>query len=183
MKSATKIGRIYAEALFELAKSAGKIGECYDNLDELNNIYRNEKVFRDFFTSPTINRDQKIAIIHEIFEGSIETLVLNLLCILIRKHRETALDNINAAYRQYRDEDINRVYAEVVTAAKMDDEVVNRLKSELTEKLDKSVIIEEKLNEKIIGGMIVRIGDNVINSSILSKLRRLRRNFKTIDEQ
>ncbi|MCK5344007.1 MAG: F0F1 ATP synthase subunit delta, partial [Candidatus Heimdallarchaeota archaeon] len=72
MKSATKIGRIYAEALFELAKSSGKIGECYDNLDELNNIYRNEKDFRDFFTSPTIDRDQKIAIIHEIFEGSIE---------------------------------------------------------------------------------------------------------------
>ncbi len=183
MKSATKIGRIYAEALFELVKADGTIGECYDDLDELNNIYRNEKEFRDFFTSPTIDRDQKIAIIHEIFEGKINTLVLNLICILIRKHRETALENIYAAYRTYRDEDINRVYAEVVTAAKMDDEILTKLKSELTEKLQKNVFIEEKLNKKIIGGMIVRIGDNVINSSILNKLRKLRRHFKTFDTQ
>ncbi|MCD4656255.1 MAG: ATP synthase F1 subunit delta [Planctomycetes bacterium] len=183
MESASKIGRIYAEALFELAKTDGKIGECYDNLDELHKIYRNEKEFRDFFTSPTIDRDQKIMIVSEIFDGSVETLVLNLLCILIRKHRETALNNIYEAYMKYRDEDVNRVYAKVITAKKMKDEVLDRLKSELTEKLQKNVFIEEKLNEKIIGGMIVRIGDNVINSSIINKLRNLRQNFKTFESQ
>ena len=183
MDNSSQIGRVYAEALFELAKAGNKIGECYDNLEELNALYQNEKDFRDFFASPLIDFEQKVAIVREIFEDKLEKNVLNLLFILIKKHRETALNNIFVAFRKYRDEDINRVYAEVVTADEPNEETLAKIKRELSEKLNKDIIIEKRQNPKIIGGLIIKVGDKVIDASVINKLRRLRKSFKTFDSQ
>ncbi len=182
MQASTKIGRVYASALFELAKAAGKVGVCYEDLAEINELYKTSKDFRDFFTSPIIDRQQKTQIIIELFKDKIDELVLNLLGVLIKKNREAALDNIFLAFRNYKDEAENKVYAQTFTAKPLDVELRDKLIDELKTHLKKEVVLEERVDESLIGGIIVRVSDSVIDGSIRNKLRRLRRSFRLFYE-
>lgn len=174
LEISTKVGRIYANALYEIGKAQNITGEIYENLKQVTALYESNVEFRRFFTSPKIPRPQKTAAVKQMFEGKIHEIVLNLLLVLVKKSRESALDNIMAAFAQHRDEAEDRVHAYVRSAAPLTASAREKLLAVLKTHANE-IELHEKVDESLIGGMIIKVHDFVVDNTVRRHLRHLTR--------
>ncbi|MGE0431946.1 MAG: ATP synthase F1 subunit delta [Planctomycetota bacterium] len=173
MEQSRKVGRIYAGALFEIARETNRIGEIARELDELEKLYDENLEFRRFFTSPRIERKQKLSVVREMFKGKVSDTVLNLLSVLVVKGRETALDNVVDAFQRYRDEADDRVHVYVRSAKPLSDDQRKRI-SDMAMKHAKSIDMHETVDADLIGGVIIRMHDFLVDTTLRTRLRGLR---------
>jgi len=170
--------RVYAKALFDIGTETGSVGQIYDDLhavdDTLNAL---ESDLRTFFNLPQFRRAEKRRIINLAFEGKIGRPVLGLLNILVEKRRESLLDNVVDEFDHYRDLHENRVKARVVTARKLDDDLLDALRSALEQRTQKSVVLTEVVDPEVIGGLRVNVGDRVLDGTVRRSLQDMRRSL------
>lgn len=170
--------RVYAKALFDIGTETGSVGQIYDDLhavhDTLNAL---ESDLRTFFNLPQFRRAEKRRIINLAFEGKIGRPVLGLLNILVEKRREPLLDNVVDEFDQYRDLHENRVKARVVTARKLDDDLLDALRSALEQRTQKSVVLTEVVDPEVLGGLRVNVGDRVLDGTVRRSLQDMRRSL------
>lgn len=164
----------YAEALVELAKD-GKL--TYEKINfDLNLIketLNKSKDLNEFLTNPINSLENKKEIIDSIFSGEIDPLISNFLKVLIDKSRFDSFDEVVNAYNKALDDKNNISRVNVVSAVKMSNELTTKLKVKLEEKLRKNIILDLEVNSDIIAGLVIRIGDNVIDMSLKHKLEDL----------
>jgi F-type H+-transporting ATPase subunit delta len=170
--------RVYAKALFDIGLGEGSVGQIYDDLhavyDALNGI---DADLRTFFNLPQFRRDEKRRILSLAFEGKIGRPVLGLLHVLVEKRREPLLDNVVEEFDQYVDQHEERVQARVVTARKLDTELLAALQAALEQRTKKEVVLTETVDPEVIGGLRVNIGDRVLDGTMRRSLQDLRRSF------
>jgi F-type H+-transporting ATPase subunit delta len=170
--------RVYAEALFDIGIETGTIGQVYDDLhaayDALNGL---DADLRTFFNLPQFRRDDKRRIINLAFEGKVSRPVLGLLHVLVEKRREPLLDNVVEEFDRYRDQHEGRVRARVVTARKLDDDLLNALRSAIEQRTQKSVVLTETVDPEVLGGLRVNVGDRVLDGTLRRSLQDMRRSF------
>jgi F-type H+-transporting ATPase subunit delta len=170
--------RVYAQALFDIGLETGTVGQIYDDLhaayDALNGL---DADLLTFFNLPQFRRDDKRRIINLAFEGKVGRPVLGLLHILVEKRRETLLDNVVEEFDSYRDQHEGRVRARVVTARKLDDELLNALRSALEQRTQRSIDLTEVVDPEVLGGLRVNVGDRVVDGTIRRSLQDMRRSF------
>jgi F-type H+-transporting ATPase subunit delta len=170
--------RVYAKALIDIGLEEGSVGQIYDDLhavyDALNGI---DADLRTFFNLPQFRRDEKRRILSLAFEGKIGRPVLGLLHVLVEKRREPLLDNVVEEFDQYVDQHEERVQARVVTARKLDTELLAALQAALEQRTRKEVILTETVDPEVIGGLRVNIGDRVLDGTVRRSLQDLRRSF------
>lgn len=189
MPSATSetVGRIYAGALFQLARERGAVGAVFDALMALRDLYDDpaQPVFREAFTLPW-DRAHKHAMLDDLFgsQGAqpLPELLLNLLHVLVNKGREAALDNIAASFERYRDEAENRMHAGVTSAEPLTDDQRERLRATMAAATGKTMILDESVNPDLLGGMIIRLGDRLVDSSVRTRLKNLNRHLFAHEE-
>ena len=170
--------RVYAEALFDIGIESGTIGVVYDDLhaayDALNGL---DADLQTFFNLPQFRRDAKRRIISLAFEGKVCRPVLGLLHILVEKRREPLLDNVVEEFDTYRDQHEGRVRARVVSARKLDDDLLNELRAAIEQRTQKSVELTETVDPEVIGGLRVNVGDRVLDGTLRRSLQDMRRSF------
>jgi len=170
--------RVYAEALFDIGIETGTIGQVHDDLhaafDALNGL---DADLRTFFNLPQFRRDDKRRIINLAFEGKVGRPVLGLLHVLVEKRREPLLDNIVEEFDRYLDQHEGRVRARVTTARKLDDDLLDALRSAIEERTQKSVDLTETVDPEVIGGLRVNVGDRVLDGTLRRSLQDMRRSF------
>jgi F-type H+-transporting ATPase subunit delta len=172
--------RVYAKALFDIGMETGTVGQIYDELHAVHNALNGlDADLRTFFNLPQFRRDDKRRIINLAFEGKVGRPVLGLLNVLVEKRREALLDNIVEEFDRYRDQHEGRVRARVVTARKLDDELLSALRTALEERTQKSVDLTETVDPEVIGGLRVNVGDRVLDGTLRRSLQDMRRNFAT----
>ena len=170
--------RVYAQALFDIGLETATVGQIYDDLHAAYNALNGlDADLRTFFNLPQFRRDEKRRIISLAFEGKVCRPVLGLLHILIEKRREPLLDNVVEEFGRYRDQHEGRVRARVVTARKIDDELLNALRSAIEQRTHKSVDLTETVDPEVIGGLRVNVGDRVLDGTLRRSLQDMRRNF------
>lgn len=174
LDQSTKVGRIYANALFEIAREKGLIGTLFQQLQSLGELYESHSEFRRYFTSPKIDRAHKSDAVRKMFAGKVHELVLNLLLVLVKKGRESALNNIVRAFSQFRDEAEDRAHVYVRSAVPMDSAVRAKLLATLKRHVNE-IELHETTDESLIGGMIIKIHDFVVDTTIRKQLRLLQR--------
>jgi F-type H+-transporting ATPase subunit delta len=103
--------------------------------------------------------------------------VLGLLHVLVDKRRETLLDNVVEEFGRYRDQHEGRVRARVVTARKLDDELLSTLRSALEQRTQRSVDLTETVDPEVIGGLRVNVGDRVLDGTLRRSLQDMRRSL------
>jgi F-type H+-transporting ATPase subunit delta len=178
-----RVGRIYAQALYESAVAKDLLGRVTDDLAALDELFLQDDTFRAFFTSPRIDRNHKWATIKDALAGKVHDLVLNLVGTLIRKGRESALDNIFHAFEAFRDEAEDRSHVYVRTAKPLADDIRERLIESVRKGSGHDRIeLHEKVDPRLIGGMIVRADDFVVDNSVRSRLARMRRKLDPFAE-
>jgi len=172
------IAQRYSDALVEMAQD-GKLtyAKISADLETVKNILTQSKDLVEFLTNPTISVDDKKEIVNKVFSSEIDSLILNFIKVLVDKSRFDVFDEIFDAYNKSLD-DINKISRIQVTSAfEMSEDAKKKLKEKLEEKLKKNVVLDLDINTGIIAGLVIKIGDNVIDMSLKHKLEDLSKNI------
>lgn len=170
--------RVYAKALFDIGVETSSVGQISDDLHAVHNALNGlEPDLKTFFYLPRLRREDKRRIVSLAFEGKIGRQVLGLLHVLVDKRREPLLDNIVEEFDRYKDVNENRVQARVVTAKKLDDDLLDSLRSALAQRTRKDVVLTEVVDPEVLGGLRVNIGDRVLDGTVRRTLQDMRRSL------
>ena len=176
------IAQVYAKSLYELADDAGgreKIVELAEELDQICELARGDRTFREFLASPIINTKARGEAIRRIFHGRITDLALRFLLVLNNKARLRRLESISAAFDQLVHEALGRVEVDIYTPGPLGPEQLDTIKQRIQGALGKDPVLYSYTDAAMIGGVRLRIGDQLIDGSVASRLRRLRQHLLT----
>ncbi|MCB7130116.1 MAG: ATP synthase F1 subunit delta [Candidatus Brocadiales bacterium] len=165
----------YLQALFELAKSKGQLQEAANNLETVSRLFRENADLKKILLHPSVTRDEKARLVKSVFAPYISPLVRNFLLLIVSKRRESILSDLLEEYQAVADLVGGRSRAVIRTAIPLTEEKHARLKKALEDMAQKEVEIETQVAPEILGGVVVRIGNRVIDGSVASRLKNLRR--------
>jgi len=170
------VARVYAEALLDMAEAGeSDLGKIVDDLRAVQNVSEVAQDFGRFFSSPKLDVGHKKQIINELFEGKIGREVMGLIHVLIDKRREPVFNNIVAEFERYKDIREGRIHAYATVARELEEDQLGHLTRSLEEISGKKVVVHQKVDPRVIGGLIVKMGDHIIDGSLRRRLDRLRR--------
>ena len=170
--------RVYAKALFELGLGEGTLTAIGEDLHAVENVLNGlDGDLRAFFNLPRLRRDEKRRIVNLAFAGKVGRPVLGLLNILVEKRRESLFDEIVAQFDTLLDRHQGRLQVQVTTARRLDDELAEALRRAIEQRTNQSVVIQERVDPEVIGGLKVNVGDRVIDGTLRRALQDMRRTF------
>lgn len=176
------LARLYAASLFELAQAEGgqsRIGEVLSELEEILELARTDFAFGEFLSSRILPVDNRAASLERIFKGRISDLTLRFLLVLNEKERLNHLPAITAAFDEQVQNAFGRVEVDVYTAAPISQEELNLIRARLQSVLGKEPVLHPYTDPSLIGGIRLQIGDQLIDASVATSLRKLRDQLET----
>lgn len=171
------LARTYAQALFDLTKAAGGASATEQTLGELEDILelaRTEPKFGEFLASLILPAKSRAASIQKVFRGKASDLTVNFLLVLNDKDRLSHLPSIVAAFEQIVQESFGRVEVDVYTATPIDQQQVSDIRSRLQSVLKREPVVHTYVDPSLLGGLRLQIGDQLIDASVATRLRRMR---------
>jgi F-type H+-transporting ATPase subunit delta len=173
MRDAT-IARNYAEALLMLARKADDLPAWGRLIDDVANAMERDDRLRRFLEAPQVSADEKNAVLSKAYEDRAPRLFLRFLQRLVMNRRQMLIPDIANEYRDLVDEVEGRIHAQVTLARDVDDEQRAEIARQLSHTLGKTVVPQVRINPNILGGIIVRVGDRVMDGSVRRRLGILR---------
>ena len=168
------IGRNYAETLLILAKKQGQQEEWGALIDALAVAMQEDRTLKTFLESPKLAASQKIEIVAKALGERVPPVFLRFLEIVISKRRQMLIPAIATEYRALIDESEDRVHATVIVAREPAEAEKDALAKQLSRLFGKRVVPHITLNPAILGGLIVKVGDTVMDGSVRRRLATLR---------
>lgn len=167
------LDRRYAFALYKTCSEVGNMDLVLEELKEIVDELDVNEGLRKIVKNPQINRYNKKRIFKEMFEGDIEDELLSFLLLLIDKGRILYLEEKYNQFRQIYLKRHNTVLAKVKSVIHLDESQKQALKIKLEEKYNKTIVMEEEIDKSLIGGILVTVGNEVIDGSIRGRLEEL----------
>ena len=174
------IANRYAEALFQIGEEEKLTDMLYQELSEIVNLI---KVNQDLFSilkSPVISKKEKISLIDNIFEDKININIKNFLKILIEQDRISFISDISDSYKELLNEKNNILEGFVLSAIPMKKEEIKELEEKLSEKYNKNVTLENKVDKSILGGVLVRLGNEEIDGTVKTRLDKMKEQLSQV---
>ncbi len=168
---------VYARSLFELAEAKGGQEKAEKTLGELEDVIelaRGDARFSEFLSSRVLGADSRDEALVRIFEGKITGVTLRFLRLLNKKGRLGLLIPIVSAFDRIVQERFGRVEVDVYTPGPVGADELRRLKERLGATLGKEVIVHPYTDTSMIGGIRLRIGDQLVDASVSTRLRKMR---------
>jgi len=174
---AESLSRRYTRALFLLARKRDLTDTIYSNLEFFCNAMEKDPHFQYFYFSPRIALIKKKEIINKIFRDNFYREFLNFLFLLLDKKRQTLIFRIKREYKSLLNNYINRSEVSITSAYKLDNEETAYIKSILSKSMNKDIELRETVNPAVLGGLIIRIDNNIIDASLQGRLNRMAKNL------
>jgi F-type H+-transporting ATPase subunit delta len=173
----SRVASRYAEAVIELALAAGeKAAESVAaDLKVINEVIASAEDFTIILNHPSISSSDKKALLTRLFEGKVQELAMRLLNLLADKRRLELLSSIEHEYRELLRTRQNIMTASLTSAEPLTDAAVASIREKLVAKLGKKLEIDVKVDKSLIGGLVLRVGDQVVDGSLKGKLHVLER--------
>ncbi len=169
------VARRYAKALLTLGKEDGKYKEYGEGVSGFAALLQREPELRDALLNPVHSREDRHKLLLRMIELlQLPSMVGNLLQLMFEKHRLDALDGVSQAYQQLVDAVENVSRAMVKTAIYLDDATQERLRQTLEKLTGSTVVMEVQEDPAIIGGIVARVGDLVLDGSVRTQITSLR---------
>jgi F-type H+-transporting ATPase subunit delta len=168
------IARVYADALFGVAKEKGKLDVIREQLGQFADALANNREMQLFFFSPYFSSAEKENGLAKAVEGA-EPELLNFLQLLLEKHRMPVLFRIRKQFDSLWAKENKRLGVIVTSAVELDPEIAKRIGSELEEQTGEVVELESRVDPDILGGLVVQVGNMVLDTSIRNRLEKLRK--------
>lgn len=168
----------YADALTELIKS-GQLtyDKASQDLNFVESTLNQSADLDEFLKNPLVSLEDKKDVINKVFSSEIDGLTVNFLKVLVDKDRFASYRDVVGSYNETLDKINNISRVKVTSAVELSEEAKNRLKEKLESKLQKTVTLDWEISSEIIAGLVIKMGDNVIDSSLKNKLEDLSKNI------
>ena len=177
---AEQLGKTYAQALISAANNAGVADQVIEQLNQLVDEYlAGNPSLQAAFASPRVDEAEKIRVIERLFGDQYQPVLIKFLKVMASRDRLGYVAAVRAAAETIYDEMMGRTVASVRTAVPLTDDLRNLIASNLSGLMNKQVKLNETVDETLIGGMIVRVGDRVFDSSVANQLDKLARKART----
>ena len=163
----------YAQAAFDVAKSQDKLDQWEDELALLNTTLQNRQA-EEFFVHPAVPPEAKQAALRTLVPRDDQKYVRNLMLLLLERDRLHQLPQIVEVFHEMVLEDRGIVIADVTTAIQLDAAEAERVQARLTQMVGRDIQIRTHVDPEIIGGIVIRMGDTLIDGSVKTQLRQLR---------
>jgi len=169
-----EIATVYGRSLFDVAKEQGKLDEVREQLGELADVLSGNRELQIFFFSPYFSSEEKEKGLDKAVTGA-EAILINFLKLLIEKHRMPALFRIRRVYQGLWQEENQLLPVHITSAVELDKSTVKQLGDKIGEQTGRKVELSSEVEPDILGGIVVRVGNSIIDASIRSRLEQLRR--------
>jgi F-type H+-transporting ATPase subunit delta len=169
-----EIARVYAEALFEVAKQKGKLDVIREQLGEVADALDRDRELAVFFFSPYFSSAEKRDGIERAISGA-EPELVNFLELLVEKHRMPVIFRIRRRFDELWAEERKRLEVTLTSAVELDPEVVERVGAEIERQTDRTVELHTRVDEDVLGGLVLQVGNMVLDASIRNRLEKLRK--------
>jgi ATP synthase F1 delta subunit len=170
-----EIARVYARSLFEVAKEQDKLDEVREQLGEIVDALNADRELQIFFFSPYFSTEEKKDGLRKVIDGA-DPAVLNFLELLVEKHRMPALFRIRHVYDELWEHENKLLPVEITSAVELDEEIARRIGDQIGEQTGQRVELTKTVDPDIIGGLVLRVGNSILDASIRNRLETLRKN-------
>ena len=167
------VARVYSGSMLQLAESKGEADNLLAELLELVRYLDGDSAFEDFLSSPRIDVQAREKTIEKVFRGRVSDLLVDSLQVLNRKERLALLRAIVKTYRLVHEELRGRIDVHVTTAVPLSKKMRQELAEVASRHAGKQAELVETVDQAILGGMVVRIGDEKFDSSVAARLKTL----------
>jgi F-type H+-transporting ATPase subunit delta len=170
--------RVYAEALFEVGRDKGKLDVLQQQLGQFADAVDRNRELQVFFFSPYLSTAEKQEGIEKAIEGA-EPELINFLELLVDKHRMTEVFRIRRELDELWKQENRRIDVTVTSAVELDPAVVEKIGQEVERQTEEKVDLSSRVDSEILGGIVLQVGNMVLDASIRSRLEKLRKSVAT----
>jgi len=174
----TGAAQTYARALLDLATQQNAAEPAGQELTDLSSVIRADPAFGAFLRDPRVGVARRWASVDKTLGSQVSRLVRNFLGVLSQHDRLGLLPEIATAYHKLLDEQIGRVEVTVTVAQQLDEGALADVAARVGQALQKEAVVRQVVDESIIGGLIVRVEDKLIDASVRHQLESLRRQLR-----
>ena len=169
-----EVSEVYARALFEVAVEHDKLDEIHEQLGQFADAMNDNRDLSTFFFSPYFSADEKKAALKSAVEGA-EPAFMNFLEALVERHRMPVIFRIRARFEQLWEEERKLIPVEVTSAIELDKATISSIGDRIGEQTKRTVELSSKVDPNILGGIVLRVGNVILDASIRNRLEQLRK--------
>ncbi|MDT4947338.1 MAG: F-type H+-transporting ATPase subunit delta [Pseudonocardiales bacterium] len=172
------IARVYADALFEAAKDTNKLDTLQEQVGQFADALDQSRDMQVFFFSPYFSSAEKSEGIGKVLSGADPELI-NFLELLVEKHRMPVLFRIRRRFDALCAEENKELEVTVTSAVELDEGTVDHIGDAIAKQTGRKVELNSTVDDSILGGLVLRVGNMVLDASVRNQLEKLRKNVAT----
>jgi F-type H+-transporting ATPase subunit delta len=169
-----EIAEVYSRALFEAAKDNDALDRVHEELGEVDDALRDDRELRLFFFSPYFTSEEKKDAIRKVVDGADERTV-NFLELLAERHRMPLLPRVRRQFDDRWAEEQGLLPVSVTSAVELDDSLVKEIGKRIQDQTGRKVELSSNVDPDVLGGLVVRVGNMVLDASVRNRLEHLRK--------
>jgi F-type H+-transporting ATPase subunit delta len=173
-KPSSSVATAYAKPLLDLAREQNQAEAIGEELSGLKEVVESNPNFAEFLANPAISEAERGEVLQRTFEGRVSPLLSNFLRVLNARKRLGVLPQISDAYDDLLDELFGKIEVDVTVAQRLTPDELEEVRRRVSEALGKEAVIHQYVDDSIIGGLLLRVQDRLIDASVRSQLRTLK---------
>ncbi len=175
-----QVKTVYAGAIFELAKEENILEETYKEFEALYEAFKAERKLLDIFKTPVIPSSEKKEILENLFKDKISNQTLNFLKLMVDKGRMQDFLGVSESFFELYREESDIILAEVYTIEELSNDIELALIEKISKLTGKNIKIKKVIDKEIIGGIKIKIGSKILDSSVLYKLNKIGESLREV---
>ncbi len=169
-----EIAQVYSRSLFEVASEQDKLDDIRSELGEFADALECNRELQTFFFSPYFSTQEKQDGLHSAVTDADETLV-NFLELIIEKHRMPVIFRVRRQFDERWEEENQLLRVQVTSAIELDESVMEQIGERVEEQTNRRVELASNVDPDILGGLVVQVGNSIVDASIRTRLHQLRK--------
>jgi len=177
---AAEVAKRYAQGLFLLAQEKNALDQVAAEMKDLDELLQEDDTLLDFLAAPQVRDQDKFSVLRSVFSGKVSRMLEEFLTLVVAKRRNPYIHEIAEAFEELVLDHNGFVKSQIITAVTLSRGETDKMQEKLEAKSGKKVMIVTKVDPSIIGGVIVILGDQIIDKSIRHQLELLRDQLKAL---
>jgi F-type H+-transporting ATPase subunit delta len=169
-----EIAQVYARSLYEVAQDRGELDEVREQLGQFADALEENRELATFFFSPYFSTEEKKDGLHRAVDGALDS-VRNFLELLVENHRMPVIFRVRREFDRLWEEAHRLLPVEITSAVKLDESVAARIGEEIGRQTGRRVELKSTVDPDVIGGIVLRVGNSILDASIRTRLENLRK--------
>jgi len=170
----SSVATAYAKPLLELAREQNQAEAIGEELRGLKQVIDSNPTFAEFLANPAVSEAERGEVLQRTFDGRVSPLLFNFLRVLNARGRLGVLPQVSDAYDDLLDELFGKIEVDVTVAQRLTAEELEEVRRRVSEALGKEAVVHQYVDDSIIGGLLLRVQDRLIDASVRSQLRALK---------